>query len=120
VPLLVLLAVGTVGVGRIVYARMGLSAAAREAARAATVAPLGSSAGAARLGRERGEEVARGFGLGSAVISVDADPFERGAMIEATATYIVNERDLPLLGWQPIRLQTRHWEQVDRYRSEGR
>jgi TadE-like protein len=119
VPLLVLLALGTVGVGRIVHARMGLSAAAREAARAATLAPLGASDKAERAGKERGEQVARGYGLRSAVISVDATPFERGSMVEATASYVVNERDLPLLGWQTIKLETSHLEQVDRYRSRG-
>jgi hypothetical protein len=119
VPLLVLLAVGTIGAGRMVYARMGLSAAAREAARAATLAPLGEPDRAERAGRDRGQEVARGFGLRSAVITVDASPLERGSMVQATARYTVNAGDLPMLGWGQIRLESTHFEQVDRYRSRG-
>jgi hypothetical protein len=119
VPLLVLLAVGTIGVGRIMYARMGLSAAAREAARAATLAPLGQADRAERAGRDRGEEVARGFGLRNAVITVDANPMERGAMVAASAAYTLDPGDLPMLGWRPIRLESQHFEQVDRYRSRG-
>jgi len=121
-PLLVLLAVGTVGVGRVVYTRIGLSAVAREAARAATLAPLpprGSQRNAEQVGEDRGKDVASGFGLGRAVIDVDAPGFDRGSLITVEASYVVTERDLPLLGWQNITIKTRHIEQVDRYRGRG-
>ena len=69
-----LLAFGAVGVGRVVQAQMALSAVAREAARQAALSPLppgGSAADAKQDGESRGQYVARGYGLNTAVVSVE-------------------------------------------------
>jgi Flp pilus assembly protein TadG len=123
VPLLVLLAVGTIDIGRIVYARMGLSAAARDAARAATLAPLPARTdrssdseaerNAERIGETRGRDVARGFGLSTANIEVAANGFDRGSLVVARATDNVS-----FFGVRSVKLELKHEERVDRYRGQ--
>jgi hypothetical protein len=117
VPVLLLLAFGVVGVGRVVQAQMAVTASAREAARAAA---LGDSPSAAlERGRLRGEDVARGYGLAGSDFSLSVDPgsFERGGRVRASARYQVELDDLPLLGWARIPVASEHVERVDLYRS---
>lgn len=116
-PLLLLLAFGVIGVGRLVQAQMGVSAVAREAARAGALAN-GSAEPAAR-GIVRGEEVATGYRLtnGSLELTVAPDSFARGAPVRARASYEVVLDDLPLLGWARFTVASDHIERTDLYRS---
>ena len=121
-PLVMMLGLGTVGVGRLIRTQMAISAVAREAARAAALAPLppgGSADGARRAGETRGQEVADGYGLGAAHISVNAEGFNPGSWIRADTSYDVSERDLPLPRWTSFRLHASQLERVDPYRSRS-
>ena len=117
IPLLLLLAFGVVAVGRVIDAQMGVSAVAREEARAAVLAA--GPAEASSLGLARGREVAAGYHLdnGSLQLAVDAGGFERGGEVRATARYTVTLADLPLLGWTRVSVGSTHLERIDLYRS---
>lgn len=112
-PLLLLLAFGVVGAGRVTQARLGVGAAAREAARAAVGA---RNAGA---GHERGIEVAHGYGLtnGSLDLLVAGGRFAPGGRAVGVARYTVGFGDLPLLGWARVTVRAEAWEAIDLYRS---
>lgn len=113
VPLLLFLAFAVVGVGRVVQARLGVSAVAREAARAAV------QGGNASAGRARGEAVGDGYALtnGSLTVLVDGGRFEPGGRVTSVVTYEVRFDDLPLLGWARARVRGEAWEAIDLYRS---
>jgi len=116
-PLLLFLAFGVVAVGRVTQAQMGVSAVAREAARAAA---LGDSPDAAvQQALTRGEEVARGYHLndGSLQLAVDLGGFHRGSDVRASARYTVALDDLPLLGGLHVPVNSTHVERIDFYRS---
>ncbi len=117
VPLLLVLAFGVVGVGRVTQAQMGVSAVAREAARAAATA--NSPTEAAARGLARGQEVAGGYRLtnGSLQLAVDPGGLARGGQVRAAARYEVRLDDLPLLGWARVSLASDHLERTDLYRS---
>ena len=116
-PLLLLLAFGVIGVGRVVQAQMGVSAVAREAARAGALA--NSPAEATARGLARGEQVATGYRLtnGSLELTVVPDSLARGAPVRARASYEVAFDDLPLLGWARFTVASDHVERTDLYRS---
>ncbi len=116
-PMLLILAFGVIGVGRVTHAHVAVSATAREAARAGALA---DDAGQAQeRGRARGEEVAKGYGLTGASFTLTVDPgsFERGGQVRASARYEVTLDDLPLLGWARVALASEHVERIDLYRS---
>lgn len=117
IPVLLLLTFDVVAVGRVTDAQMGVSAVAREAARAAALAndPLE----AASQGVTRGQEVAAGYRLGdgSLQLAVNAGNFTRGGTVQASARYTVSLGDLPLLGWAHITVGSTHLERIDLYRS---
>jgi Flp pilus assembly protein TadG len=117
VPLLLLLAFGVVGAGRLVQAQLGVSAVAREAARAAALATGAESA--VTLGMAHGQEVAAGYHLtnGSLRVSVDPGAFARGGAVRASVHYEVALADLPLMGWTRIAVSSQHVERLDLYRS---
>lgn len=117
-PILLLLATAVVGVGRVIQAQMGVSGAAREAARTAVLAD--TPTGAINRGLDRGQQVAAGYHLtnGSLGLSVDPGSFSRGGSVVATARYQVTLGDLPLLGWLRIGVASRHAERIDLYRSQ--
>src|SRR5205823_10613424 len=81
VPILLLLALGVVGVGRVLQAQLAVSAVSREAARAAAVADTATAAES--QGHSRGDEVAEGYGLtrGALVLSIDPGSFQRGGRV---------------------------------------
>ena len=117
IPMLLVLAFGVVGVGRVTQAQLAVSAAAREAARAGALA---DDAGQAQeQGRSRGQEVAKGYGLTgrSFTLTVDPGSFERGGQVRASARYEVVLDDLPLLGWARVPVASEHAERIDLYRS---
>lgn len=117
IPLLLTLAFGVVGVGRVVGAEMALISVAREAARAAVLAE--ASGEALSRGASRGQEVAAGYGLnnGSFALTIDVGSFARGGQVRAVARYQVTLGDLPLLGWVSVPLRSQNIERVDLYRS---
>jgi Flp pilus assembly protein TadG len=117
IPVLLLLACGVIAFGRVSEAQMGVSAVAREAARAAALA--NSSDEAASQGLTRGQEVAAGYHLtnGSLQLTVDPGTFTRGDTVRASARYTVSLVDLPLLGWAHIMVSSTHLERIDLYRS---
>ncbi len=117
IPLLLSLALGVVGVGRVVQAQMGVSAVAREAARSAALA--NSPRAAADAGLVRGRDVAAGYGLtnGSLELQVEPGALARGGLVRATARYEVALGDLPLMGWLRVPLSSSQAEPVDPYRS---
>lgn len=116
-PVLLLLAFGVVGVGRVLQAQMGVSAVAREAARSASLAQDAGEASA--QGLAMGQAVAQGYGLvnGSLSLVVDAGAFERGGEVQAVARYDVSLGDLPLMGWVHASVGSEHVERIDLYRS---
>ena len=71
-PLLLSLALGVVGVSRVVQAQMGVSAVAREAARSAALES--SPRAAAGAGLVRGSDVAAGYGLTNGSLQLQVDP----------------------------------------------
>ncbi len=117
IPMLLLLAFGVVGVGRVAQGQMGVSAVARETARAAALAD--SPAEASLRGLARGQDVAAGYRLtnGSLQLTVDPGSLARGSPVQAAARYEVTLDDLPLLGWVRVPVGSVHLERTDLYRS---
>lgn len=117
IPILLLLAFGVVAAGRVTEAQMGVSAVAREAARAAALANYRGAA--ASQGVTRGQEVAASYHLGdgSLQLVVDAGGLTRGGTVRASAHYTVSLADLPLLGWAHLTVGSTDLERVDLYRS---
>ena len=117
IPILLLLAFGVVAVGQVTDAQMGVSAVAREAARAAALA--NGPGEAASQGVTQGREVAAGYHLGdgSLQLAVNGGNFTRGGTVQASARYTVSLGDLPLLGWTHITVGSTHLERIDLYRS---
>ena len=116
-PVLLVLAFGVIGVGRITQARMGVDAVARETARSAAIA--GDAGDALSQGLARGQAVARGDGLtnGTLRLALDVGQFARGGDVVATSSYTVSFGDLPLLSWARLTVTSVHHEPIDPYRS---
>jgi Flp pilus assembly protein TadG len=116
-PLLLILALGVVGVGRVVQAQIAVHAVSRETARAA--AQANSASEAVSRGVARGQVVASGYQLtnGSLQLSVDPGPFARGGQVLVVTRYEVALGDLPLLGWLGVSVTSQHTERIDPYRS---
>lgn len=116
-PLLLILAFGVGGVGRVLQAQMGVSAVVREAARVGASAQDAAEAG--QRGLAAGRAVADGYNLTNGSLSLTVDPggFERGGQVRSSAHYDVSLADLPLLGWAHIRVGSQHVERIDLYRS---
>jgi len=133
-PILMLVAFGGIGMGRLIQARVGLSAAVREAARTTALAEMPSvrdpnDASARRTavadGEQHGRDVAGDYGLPGADISVSVDRFEPGGWVTAEGSYEVRMWDVPFLrqvlngrmSGGAIELRTQHLERIDRWRS---
>jgi Flp pilus assembly protein TadG len=95
-PLLLLLFSGVVALALVARTDGAVSAVASEAARAAALAS--TPAAAVVAGQSRGADVATGYGLNSAQVSVNVDTsaFVRGGRVAATADYTLM-LNLPLL-----------------------
>lgn len=117
IPILLLLAFGVIAIGRVIEAQMGVSAVAREEARAAALS--NGPEEASSNGLARGQEVASGYHLsnGSLQLTVDPAGFKRGGEVRASARYTVTFGDLPLLGWARVSVGSTHVERIDLYRS---
>jgi len=125
-PLLLMLGFGAVGVGHLVRLHMAVDAVAREAARAATLAPLplnppdANADNAARdLGQRVGRDTADAYGLANTRIQVDAHNFQQGSWVTADVRFTPDAHDLPYLHWAGVTFHAVHREQVDRYRSRS-
>jgi hypothetical protein len=116
-PVLLVLAFGVVGIGRIIQADLGVIAVAREAARSAAQANNAGEAGS--RGLSRGQDVAGGYQLsnGSLQLTVDPGSFQRGGQVTADAKYELTFSDLPFLQWANVKLDSHQTEQIDPYRS---
>lgn len=116
-PVLLLLTMGVLGVGRITQAHMAVRAVAWEAARAAALAP--TSTAAAEQGLAAGLAVADAYHLQRAALqlTVDGSDFRRGGDVNAVARYDVSLADVPMLGRTGAEVQSQHREPVDPYRS---
>ena len=117
VPMLLMLAFGVVGIGRVAEGQMGVSAVAREVARTAALAD--SPEEATVRGLARGQEVAAGYRLtnGSLRVTIDPGGLSRGATVRTTTRYEVALDDLPLMGWARVQVGSIHLERTDLYRS---
>jgi len=88
---------------------------AQEAARAAATAS--NSGDAAAHGVARGTQVADGYRLQEAIVTVDARDFRPGGEVRADATVTVSLATIPIFGTTAIRLHHQHAEPVDPFRN---
>ena len=118
-PLLLVLALGLVGVARVTQAQMGVAAVARETARAGALAATASDALARASARCR--EVAEGYGLTNGTLQCTVEPggLARGGQVRAAARYEVALGALPLMGWVRVPVASSQVEIVDPFRSRG-
>ena len=120
-PVVLMLGLGILGVARVSGALMGVTAAAREAARAAALAPDADTAWS--WGTTRGQQVAAEYGLNTSsasfLVDVDVSSFEWWGEVRASVTYAVSLADIPLVPWTQVQvpLQRSHAEVLDPYRS---
>ena len=120
-PIILLIVFGVLGVARLNNTLMGVTATAREAARAAVLAPDADAAW--DWGTSRGQQVAAEYGLDTSsqsfLLDVDVSSFEWWGEVRASATYVVTLGDIPLVRWAAISipLHRSHAEVLDPYRS---
>ncbi len=114
-PTVLMLTVGVLGGYRVASTAMAVGAVAREAARAAAVAPDAGTASS--RGVAHGQDTAAGLGLRGVHVTVDARDFGPGGTVRASAAYTVELGDLPLVGWAHLPVQRQHAEPVDLYRG---
>jgi Flp pilus assembly protein TadG len=116
-PLAMLLVLGLLGVARLTVPLLGVSAAAREAARAGT---LGLDAGEAEArARARGAQVGADYGLGNGSLRIDPDvtAFAPDGTVRVTVSYTVHLADVPLVRLGDITLRRSDAEPVGLWRS---
>jgi TadE-like protein len=114
-PLIVMLVLGVFAVGVVGRADAALLAVAEEAARAAATSTNASEAAA--HGIARGQQVADGYRLVGASISVDARDFHAGGNVRADASVTVSLIGMSVFGPTQITLHHEHVEPVDPYRN---
>lgn len=122
---LLVLAFGMLGVARVTGALIGLTAVAREAARAGARAP--DQATALAWATDRGQQVAADYGLADVALDIDTSSFEMQPSaglvlpgeIRVAASLAVDVADVPLVSWTQVRvpLERAFAEVVDPYRS---
>jgi len=117
-PIVLALVFGTVALSRVVQAHAAIVAVAHEVARAGA---LGANpTDAVNRMRARAIEVTPGLGLGSSLqIFFDVSAYARSeGHVATTVRYLVDLRDLPLVGWAPpAELRARHIEWIDPFRG---
>ncbi len=114
-PLILVLILGVFAVGVVGRADAALLAVTEEAARAAATSANPSDAAA--HGIARGRQVADGYRLVGASISVDARDFHAGGQVRADATVSVSLVGTSVFGPTQITLHHQHVEPVDPYRN---
>ncbi len=118
-PVVLTLVFGTVALSRVVQAHSAIVAIAHEVARAGA---LGASpADALTRMQVRAREVTPGLGLDGTLLDIvpDVSAYARNdGHVAATVRYLVNLRDVPLVGWAPpAELRVRHVEWIDPFRG---
>jgi Flp pilus assembly protein TadG len=118
-PILVLLLFGLLGVGRLTTTLIGLSAVAREAARAGSV--QSTAAEASFEARSRGQQVGNEYRLtnGSLAIAADVSRWGPRGEVSVTVSYTTHLADVPLIGLADLSLQRTAWEIVGPWRTLG-
>ncbi len=114
-PLMLVLVMGVFVVGVVGRTDSALLAVAQEAARAAATAS--NPGDAASHGVARGTQVADGYRLREAIVTVDARDFRPGGQVRADATVTVSLATIPIFGPTAIRLHHEHAEPVDPFRN---
>ena len=114
-PLILVLVLGVFAVGVVGRTDAALLAVAEEAARAAATSTNASEAAA--HGITRGQQVADGYRLVGARISVDARDFHAGGQVRVDATVTVSLIGISVFGPTQITLHRQHVEPVDPYRN---
>lgn len=114
-PLIVMLVLGVFAVGVVGRTDAALLAVAEEAARAAATSTSASEAAA--HGIARGQQVADGYRLIGASVSVDARNFHAGGNVRADAAVTVSLIGMSIFGPTQITLHHEHVEPVDPYRN---
>ena len=114
-PVLLLLLLGVLAAARVTEPLLGVTAVAREAARAGALADNANDA--ARAARARGEQVARDYGLRDVTIDADVSGFGPSGQVRVTASTSVRLSDVPLLQARDLRLQRTHAEVVGLWRA---
>ena len=121
-PVVVMLGLGVRGAARVTGALVGVTASAREAARAAVRAPDADTAWS--WGTSRGRQVATEYGLETSnesfAVDVDVSTFEWWGEVRASVRYSIGLADVPFVQWAQVRvpIQRSHAEVLDPYRSE--
>jgi Flp pilus assembly protein TadG len=122
-PLLLLFVLGTLLFGRLLQAKVGTIAAAREAAR--VVAEASAEGQGLSLAQQRALDVATGYGLspGAFRVSIDDGDFARGGTVTVRTSYQVSIGDLPLagrvVGAGAITVGATDRETIELYRARG-
>ncbi len=114
-PLILVLVLGVFAVGVVGRTDAALLAVTEEAARAA--ATSANAPDAAAHGIARGQQVADGYRLAGASISVDARDFHAGGQVRADAIVTVSLLGISVFGPTQITLHHQHVEPVDPYRN---
>lgn len=116
-PVILLLVFGVLGVERVLHAEAAVQVVAHDAARMAALAnspdgavQQGEAAGLATAGTERLDPA-------DFALTVNAQDFRRGGQVISHAQYVVHFRDLPLLGWASLPVDSTNRQPVDRYRA---
>ena len=114
-PLILVLVLGVFVVGVVGRTDSALLAVTEEAARAAVSSTNASEAAA--HGVARGQQVAEGYRLMGARITVDARDFHAGGQVRVDANVTVSLVGISLFGATQITLHHQHVEPVDPYRN---
>jgi hypothetical protein len=103
----------------VIDAKLAVTAAAREGARAYVEAAGASEAESAAIDAADAEITARGRDSARATVAVAAGGFSRCAMVTLEVAYVVPTLTLPFVGsWgNGMRVTARHGEIVDPYRN---
>ena len=114
-PLILLLVLGVFAAGVVGRTDSALLAVAQDAARAAATSTTASEAVA--HGVARGQQVADGYRLGGATVTLNASDFRPGGQVRADATVTVSLIGISVFGPTRITLHHQHVEPVDPYRN---
>ena len=110
-----LLLLGVLGIARVTEPLLGVTAVAREAARAGALADNANDA--AQAAWARGQQVASDYGLKNVTIEPDVANFGPTGEVRVTAATSVRLSDVPLLHLSDLQLRRTHAEVVGMWRA---
>jgi Flp pilus assembly protein TadG len=118
-PLLVAFLLFVVAVGRLAESRADVNAAARDGARAASIAPNGGAAPGAAQDAAQATLASAGVSCGSFSVTTDTGSFDPGTQVKVTVSCDVQLGDLsPLVGGSRT-VTSEFVEVIDRFRGFG-